>query len=133
MSVQVIIFDGALPAELVFKSVRGNERDCESGAALVFDGIVRRMESGKPLKGLLYEAYEPMASRILENLAQGIVTKHGLHSLGVAHSKGLVLVGQRSLRVEIRAAHRTEALAAMSEFIDALKRDVPIWKTAEWE
>jgi molybdopterin synthase catalytic subunit len=30
----------------------------------------------------------------------------------------------------VYALHRAEALAAVGEFIDRMKRDVPIWKTA---
>jgi molybdopterin synthase catalytic subunit len=37
--------------------------------------------------------------------------------------------GQCSFRLQVASAHRAEALAAMTEFIDRLKRDVPIWKS----
>ena len=37
-------------------------------------------------------------------------------------------VGERSFRLQIAAPHRQEALAAMAEFIESMKRDVPIWK-----
>jgi molybdopterin synthase catalytic subunit len=39
-------------------------------------------------------------------------------------------VGQRSFRLTVHARHRAESLAAVGEFIDRMKRDVPIWKTA---
>jgi molybdopterin synthase catalytic subunit len=41
-----------------------------------------------------------------------------------------VPVGACSLRLLVAAAHRKPALKAMDEFIDALKRDIPIWKEA---
>ena len=37
-------------------------------------------------------------------------------------------VGQTSFRLQVSAPHRQPALAAMAHFIDAMKRDVPIWK-----
>jgi molybdopterin synthase catalytic subunit len=54
--------------------------------------------------------------------------RHGLVAILVEHSKGFVPVGQCSFRLLVAGTHRRESLAAMSEFIDRMKRDVPIWK-----
>lgn len=102
------------------------------GAVLVFEGVVRRMEGERELAALEYEAYEPMASRMLERIAGEVAARHGLRSIRVVHSVGVVPVGRASLRVEIESAHRGPSLAAMAEFIDLLKRDVPIWKKPVW-
>lgn len=100
------------------------------GAAVVFEGIVRGMESGREIAALDYEAYEPMASRQLELLARDVLEKHGLKAVWVEHSRGRVGVGEVSFRLTVHAAHRKEALAGMDEFIDRMKKDVPIWKRA---
>jgi molybdopterin synthase catalytic subunit len=39
-------------------------------------------------------------------------------------------VGAASFRLLVRAAHRREALDAADAYIERMKRDVPIWKTA---
>lgn len=102
----------------------------EVGAALVFDGIVRRTENGRPLVALDYEAYDGMAQRELLAVAASVAATHRVLSFRVWHSRGRVPVGAASLRVEIHSRHRKESLAAMDQFIDRLKRDVPIWKRA---
>ena len=99
-----------------------------AGALLCFDGIARPTEDGKPLVALDYEAYEPMASRMLRRLAEQAIDEHGVIGVFVEHSHGLVEVGQCSFRLRIASFHRKEGLAAMDAFIDALKKDVPIWK-----
>ena len=99
------------------------------GATLVFEGIVRANEQGRVIRALSYEAYEPMATNSLTQLANDILSKHALIAITVEHSRGEVLAGERSFRLTVDSAHRKEALAAMDEFIDRMKRDIPIWKS----
>ena len=102
------------------------------GANLRFEGIVRRVENGRDLLALDYETYDPMAQRELEALARSVAGRHGLLSLVVLHSRGRVSVGEISFVLIVTAPHRAETLAAMAEFIDRLKQDVPIWKRPVW-
>ena len=102
------------------------------GAWVVFDGIVRPAEEARPLAALVYEAYEPMTSRELHRLAQTTVAKHGLLAIVVEHSTGRVAAGETSFRLSIGALHRAEAIRAADEFISAMKKVVPLWKTAEF-
>lgn len=114
------------------------------GATLRFDGIVRRDEpsgsptaSGvssplRPLAALDYKTYDPMAQQQFSILAHDIAREFGLLSLVALHSRGRVRVGEVSFMLTILSTHRAEALAAMTAFIDRLKRDIPIWKTPVW-
>ncbi len=88
------------------------------------------MENGRTIRGLSYEAYEPMARDMLVTIGEELVRRYSLVALCAEHSKGLVLVGECSFRLQVAGRHRQESLAAMSEFIDRLKQDVPIWKRA---
>jgi molybdopterin synthase catalytic subunit len=128
MSIHIEIVEGPIPHAAAVPPPRHGH----AGGVLSFDGIVREMENGRPLVALDYQAYEPMATRQLAAIAEEIVRKHGLISLSCWHSRGRVAINQPSLRVVIHAPHRQESLAAMGEFIDRLKRDVPIWKQAVW-
>ena len=71
-----------------------------------------------------------MARNMLVVIGEELVRRHGLVAICVEHSKGLVLAGECSFRLQVAGRHRQESLAAMSEFIDRLKQDVPFWKTA---
>lgn len=126
MSVRAVIVNGPLGAGAPV------DRSSGAGASVVFEGIVRPLEDGRVLSALEYEAYEPMASRQLSALGESIVREHGLIGLTVEHSTGRVDVGEVSFRLTITGRHRGECLRAMAEFIDAMKRDVPIWKTPVW-
>lgn len=127
MSVEVTIIDGPLPAAPSAAAVVDG-----AGAVVVFEGIVRAREGDGVIEALEYQAYEPMAQRQMGELAGELVARHGLLRVRVEHSRGRVGVGECSFRLVIESPHRAEALAAMGEFIDRLKRDVPIWKRPVW-
>ncbi|MDZ4831882.1 MAG: molybdenum cofactor biosynthesis protein MoaE [Phycisphaerae bacterium] len=112
----------------------GGERDAPSGtgARVSFEGLVRAREGDRAIVALAYEAYRPMAETTLRELATEMLATHGLIAIDVEHSEGHVSVGACSFRLVIDAVHRKEALAASDEFIDRMKRDVPIWKTQIW-
>jgi molybdopterin synthase catalytic subunit len=109
------------------------------GAVLRFEGVVRRGERSeahggeeRDLLALDYQTYDPMAERELHSLAGKVAEQHGLSSLVALHSRGRVAVGEVSFVLIVESPHRVEALAAMSQFIDRLKQDVPIWKKPVW-
>lgn len=146
MNVVAVILDGPVMPEGEAAALHAHKADLatmtrggEIGATLRFEGIVRRVEadseqgsSPRTLAALEYESYDPMAQRELEALARGIVERHGLLGLVTLHSRGRVGVGEISFVLMVWSAHRTAALTAMTDFIDRLKQDVPIWKRAAW-
>ena len=119
----VVIVDGPLGPENASREVDN------AGALLCFEGVVRPLEGGRVITALDYEAYQPMAETQLRRLAEEMVRRHGLLAVRVEHSRGRVAAGECSFRLRIASRHRPEALRATEEFIDQMKRDVPIWKT----
>lgn len=124
MIIEVRIVEGPLPRRA--ERVPG----AGVGAVMAFEGVVRGEESGRAIAGLEYETYEGMAEPELERLALEIATARGLMAIFVWHSRGFVATGECSFRIEVESAHRQEGLRAIGEFIDRMKRDVPIWKRA---
>lgn len=125
MSVTVHILQGPLPmTPAPWAPHKGY------GALVMFEGVARPTEEGRPIVALDYEAYEPMASQTIRNIGERLIADHGLIGLCVEHSTGRVMVGDRSFRLRVAAEHRKEALHATDAFIDLLKKDVPIWKAA---
>lgn len=129
-TISVRIIDGPLEANPSPEQSPGGLG--RAGARVVFEGVVRAEEEGRVVRALMYEVYEPMASRTLQALAVEIGAAHGVISIVIEHSRGEVGVGECSFRLAIDASHRKEALAAMDELIDRMKKDVPIWKTPIW-
>lgn len=123
MTIAVSILDGPL-ADGVTVRIDG------AGAVVQFDGVVRPIEGGKDIAGLAYTTYDPMTQMELERLAAAMLEKHGVMQILVEHSRGIVPNFACSFRLVVASAHRKAALAAMDEFIDLMKRDVPIWKSS---
>jgi molybdopterin synthase catalytic subunit len=147
MTVLAIITDGPVAADAesaatqrVFSGGDSFRSRGLVGAAIRFEGIVRRMEpcvgedGDRPrvLRALDYQTYDPMAGRELDALAKSVAERHGLTALLALHSRGCVAVNNVSFVLLIWSAHRAAGFAAMTEFIDLLKQDVPIWKRPVW-
>jgi len=122
-NIAVSISDGALARAAPSEAQPGG------GAMVCFEGIVRRLENDQPIDGLHYQSYQPMAERQIRRIAEELIASHGVLQISVEHSVGWVPVGQCSFRLMVIAPHRKEAFDAMQEFIDRLKRDVPMWKS----
>lgn len=99
------------------------------GAWLEFRGIVRGQESERQIGALEYEAYEPMAISEMKRIAASLATLHPCLAMVVIHRLGIIPVGETALYVGVAARHRGPAINFLSQFIDQLKLDVPIWKT----
>lgn len=100
----------------------------EVGACVEFQGIVRKTEGARALAGLHYEAYEPMAARLLARIFDELAASAPVHVVTFIHRLGWVPTGEASLFVRVLASHRGEALRFCAEAIDRMKADVPIWK-----
>ena len=104
--------------------------DHRDGASVEFLGIVRGEEDGQPISALDYEAYEPMAERLIAQLVEEAARRWPLHRVVVRHRLGRVPVGQVAVLIGVQAPHRTEAFAACRFLLETIKQDAPIWKTA---
>ena len=98
------------------------------GAVAEFSGLVRGEEDGGTIAALDYEAYEAMARSEMERILVELSAVHPCHSVQATHRIGRVPVGEASIWVRVEAKHRAEAFGMLAEFMDRLKRDVPIWK-----
>lgn len=100
-----------------------------AGALAEFTGLVRAEENHQTIAALEYEAYDPMALNVMRQILEALAQKHPCHAAQVIHRLGVVPVGAAAIYVGVTARHRAEAFAVLTEFMDRLKQDVPIWKT----
>jgi len=103
-------------------------KSAEDGAAIVFEGVVRNHSRGRRTLFLEYEAYEEMARKQMESLAQQALTQFQIRDVAVVHRLGRVEIGETSVLIIVASAHRAAAFEACRWLIDTLKRTVPIWK-----
>jgi MoaE-MoaD fusion protein len=84
--------------------------------------------AGQTVVGLGYEAFEPMALAVLEQIADEIEARTGVRRLAVVHRLGEVRVGESSVLIVAASPHRAEAFEACRYAIEELKARAPIWK-----
>ncbi len=99
--------------------------DPHAGAIVSFVGIVRKE---KGVRALVYEVYDEMAERKLEQMRRKAIGRFGLINAVVIHRKGRLKVGERVVIVACSAPHRREAFKACEWLISEVKKIVPIWK-----
>jgi molybdopterin synthase catalytic subunit len=105
----------------------------EDGAAVVFEGVVRNQTRGRKTLYLDYEAYEAMALRQMEGLAEQALKQFQVREVALVHRLGRLEIGETSVLIVVAAAHRAAAFDACRWLIDTLKRTVPIWKKEYFE
>ncbi len=100
----------------------------EDGALAIFEGVVRNNARGKQVRHLEYHAYESMALKKLEELAERAKQAFEIRDIGIIHRLGRLEHGECSVAIVVTSAHRGPAFEACRFAIDTLKQTVPIWK-----
>jgi molybdopterin synthase catalytic subunit/molybdopterin converting factor small subunit len=114
----------------------------EDGAVVGFLGITRASpgtpapgqeaeaarHAGRSVEALEYEALEPLALRVLAEIADEIDARFGVRRLAIVHRTGDVPLGEASVAIVACAPHRAAAFEAASYAIDETKARAPIWK-----
>ena len=103
------------------------------GAAIVFEGVVRDNTRGRRTLYLNYEAYQEMALKRMDGLAEQAIHQFPIRDVAMVHRLGRLEIGETSVLIAVASAHRTAAFDACRWLIDALKRTVPIWKKEYFE
>lgn len=84
--------------------------------------------TGRAVESLDYEALEPLALRVLSEIADEIHDRFGVERLAIVHRTGTVPLGEASIAIVACSAHRADAFAAAAYAIDETKARAPIWK-----
>jgi molybdopterin converting factor subunit 1 len=105
----------------------------EDGAAAIFEGVVRNQTRGRRTLYLNYEAYDEMALRQMEALAEQALKQFQVRDVALVHRLGRLEIGETSVLIVVASAHRAPAFDACRWLIDTLKRTVPIWKKEYFE
>jgi len=104
------------------------------GAQSTFFGVVREENYGKKVVKLSYDAYTPLAEKMLAQICTEAASEWGSELKIIAlHRIGDLLVGDISVAIGVSAPHRDEACKACRFIIDELKHRAPIWKKEFYE
>jgi len=103
------------------------------GAVVTFLGLVRNHNAGRSVRYLEYEAYEPLALKAFERIAAEIGERWPGARLALHHRVGRLEIGDASVAIAARSAHRSDAYAACRYAIERVKQIAPIWKREFFE
>ena len=101
----------------------------QCGAANSFVGIVRNLNHGRQVSAVSYDAYIPLAEKVLTEIAieaQEKWTKDS--SVLIQHRTGKLSVGEISVAIIVYTPHRDESYQMSRYIIEELKVRAPIWK-----
>ena len=102
--------------------------DPGAGAVITFAGVVRDNSRGRGVEALEYEAYAPVAERMLAQIADEMRVRWPVRAVAIWHRTGRLGIGETSVVIALSVPHRQEGFAACAYAIERLKEIVPIWK-----
>lgn len=115
-------------AALAWVDGRGN------GAGTLFRGVVRERNLGKAVVAVSYDAFVPLAEKVLARICAEAGERWGQNlRIFVAHRTGRLAVGEASVVIGAGATHRDESFQAARYVIEQLKARAPIWKKEYYE
>lgn len=104
-----------------------------NGAVVVMSGTVRSQTAGRAVEYLEYQAYEPMAVKVFQDIAQQMRARWpAVNRIVIHHRTGRLQIGEISVLVAVGTPHRAEGFTACQYAIDTLKHNAPIWKKEYW-
>ena len=105
----------------------------DAGAITTFIGTVRELTNGKKTLFLIYEAYEPMAVKKLEQIGAEIDERWPGTKVAITHRVGRLEITDIAVVIAVSTPHRADAYEANRYAIERIKEIVPIWKKEHWE
>jgi len=99
------------------KAIQFVEAD-NCGAINVFIGTVRNATKTKPVVQLEFEAYQPMAVKEMQKIADLAKTKWTFQSIAIHHRVGLLAIGDIPVVIAVSSAHRKVAFEVCQFTID---------------
>lgn len=103
------------------------------GAIDVFIGTVRNQTKGKAVVKLEFEAYEPMAIKEMQKIADRAASQWPVDKMAIYHRTGTLGHGEIAVIIAVSTPHRKASFEACQFAIDTLKETVPIWKKEFFE
>lgn len=103
------------------------------GATLLFVGTTREFTEGLRTVYLHYEAYIPMALKMMQQIGEEIAERWEGAKVAITHRIGQVDLAEISVVIAVATARRADCYEASRYAIERLKQIVPIWKKEIWE
>lgn len=106
--------------------------NAHQGAVCTFTGHVREWTKGTQTVHLEYEAYIPMAEKMLAQIGDEISEYWPGVLTAIGHRIGTLAISDIAVVIVTSSPHRTESYRANEYAVERLKEIVPIWKKEIW-
>jgi len=103
------------------------------GALVTFIGYVKGEVDGKKVHSLLYEAYEPYATKKLLEIAKEESNREGVIDVQIYHRIGELKPGDISIYIFVTSKSRAEGFETARRVLERVKKEVPIFKLEKRE
>ena len=121
--------------ESLVAEVKRSPAAAYSGAIATFTGRVRARDDPEEedpdeqrTTHLEFERYDEVAAERRRAIREDLESREGVLEVLLYHRTGVVQAGEDIVHVVVLAGHRAEAFEAVSDGIDRLKEEVPIFK-----
>ena len=129
-----VLVDGPISPVFIGDSIAKHSTKTEIGAHAIFLGQVRKdVKDFLPVKNIEYSAHAEMAEKAFHEIRERAFTTYPIVCMHIYHSIGIVAVGEISLFVFVSCKHREQSFKALEEIVEAIKKEVPIWKKENYE
>lgn len=116
-------------ARILAQDFVGLFQESGHGAQNFFFGAVRPENLGKTVVAVSYDAFVPLAEKVLDEIAQEASGQWGGElRIGIWHRTGRLAPGEISVAIGVSSPHREEAYRASRYAIEQIKLRAPIWK-----
>ncbi|MGN8645284.1 molybdenum cofactor biosynthesis protein MoaE [Gracilibacillus sp. HCP3S3_G5_1] len=123
------VVEDPISVEALIKKVK----DRNAGAITTFIGTVREMTGDKKTIYLEYQAYKPMAEKMLAQIGKEINANWPDTKVAITHRIGSLEISEIAVVIAVSSPHRKPAYEANQYAIERIKQIVPIWKKEQWE
>jgi molybdopterin synthase catalytic subunit len=100
----------------------------DSGATVIFVGIVRNYSENGKVQGMNYESYIGMAEERIKKIEHSVQKMWDIKKINIIHRIGDLHVGDPSVVIAISTPHSKDAFEACQFILEKIKYNVPIWK-----
>ncbi|MDY6932090.1 MAG: molybdopterin synthase [Halobacteriota archaeon] len=100
----------------------------KAGAIGTFTGIVRGVSEDVEVKALEFEMYAGVAEEKINHITEDLKKREGVLEVFIHHRSGYIETGNDIVYIVVLGAHRSQVFNALSDAIERVKEEVPIWK-----
>lgn len=104
------------------------ERCPQSGAIVMFAGLVRDFSENTHVSSMTLEHYPGMTENVLNHIAEQAKLRWPLDGIRIIHRVGELHAKDQIVLVGVASAHRIAAYEASQYIMDILKTEAPFWK-----